>query len=66
MMGYMMLVGPCFCCHRMFTCNPKKVPSFKNEPICRPCIEYVNKERAARGLPQWPVFEGAYEPEEVA
>ena len=49
-MGYAFLMGACGCCHRTFSCNPVKVPSFRfdgvtKEPICKTCIEIINKKR---------------------
>jgi len=72
MTGYMAGLGPCFCCHRLFTFNVERVPSYQSgpfgpkEPICRSCIDEVNARRRAAGKPEWPVFPDAYEPQEVA
>lgn len=65
-MGYMTAMGTCFGCKRLFSFNPRSVPSFKGEPICGTCIAIVNAKRKASGLPLWPVAKDAYEPEEVA
>lgn len=63
-MGYMTCMGPCFACKAMFSYNPYRVPSYKEEPICQHCIELVNAKRKAAGSPLWPVPEDAYEPVE--
>ena len=54
-MGYMMVVGPCIGCGRVFSFNPNSVPSCsavtgKREPICRDCVDRVNPMRAKHGL----------------
>jgi hypothetical protein len=41
------------------------VPSFKGDPICADCIAIINRKRAERGEPLWPILPGAYEPEEI-
>ncbi len=63
-MGYMMLTAPCFCCKRIFCANPHRVPSYQNEPICKPCILNVNERRIKEGREPWPVHADAYEPAE--
>jgi len=64
-MSFMMLTAPCFACHRVFTSNPYRVPSYQNRPICKDCIMLVNDRRKADGLPLWPVSDDAYEPVEA-
>jgi hypothetical protein len=64
-MSYMSLVAPCFGCGRLFTSNPDSVPSYQNEPICRDCMEVVNRRRAENGLPLWPILPDAYDAVEV-
>lgn len=77
-MAYMMVLGHCFGCKRLFTFNADKVPSIrvnaegkwgdpngKREPICKTCVDIANPERIKRGLPPILVLEGAYEAEEV-
>lgn len=61
-MGFAMLHAPCFCCGRVFASNPRRVPSYLNQPICRTCIDRVNDARRARGNPLWEVPADAYEP----
>ncbi len=65
MTGYMMLHADCFLCHRLFSSNPNRVPSVNNEPICRECIEAVNRARKAKGIPAFPVPSDAYDPAEA-
>jgi len=62
MSGYVHMIGPCFGCKKPFAFNPRRVPSYKGEPICLGCITLVNERRKTAGLPLWPVFEDAYEP----
>jgi hypothetical protein len=61
MSGYATLVAPCFVCGRPFTSNPLRVPSYQNNPICKPCIELVNQKRIEAGKEPWPIPEDAYE-----
>lgn len=61
-MGYVTGFGPCCVCTRPFSFNPVRVPSFKGEPICRTCMERVNREKQAQGLPAFKILEDAYEP----
>lgn len=63
-MGFAFVLGTCFSCRRVVSFNPRTVPSYKGEPICRECIEVVNAKRRALGNPEWPVAEDAYEPVE--
>ena len=65
-MGFMMAMGSCFGCKKLFSFNPDRVPSFKGEPICRECIDKVNAKRKEMGSPLWLVPVDAYEPQEVA
>lgn len=58
---YVSLMAACFGCGRLFASNPRTVPSYENQPICRTCIERVNANRAASGRPLWPVADDAYE-----
>lgn len=64
--SFVSLVAPCFACRRLFASNPESVPSFRNEPICRDCVELVNAKRRASGLPEWPVAPDAYDAAESA
>lgn len=64
-MGYVMAMGPCAGCHRVFSFNPTRVPSItlkgEREPICATCVERVNPERKKNGLPPIVPLPGAYE-----
>jgi len=66
-MGYAIAHGYCIACDKLFSFNPLRVPSSsaitgEREPICRPCIERVNKKRIELGLEPAVVFDDAYEP----
>jgi hypothetical protein len=65
-MAWMMVMGTCLACGNIFSFNPHRVPSFKGEPVCGPCMARVNEKRRGMGLPPHPVMPDAYEPEEVA
>jgi hypothetical protein len=41
---------------------PSTDPTDPRAPICRPCIDTINRERKARGMPTWTVHPEAYEP----
>lgn len=71
-MGYVTLMAPCFFCGKIFGSNPHKVPSVKvrngvpdangiREPVCKACVERLNKKLAAEGRPGWTVTADAYE-----
>lgn len=68
-MGYMQVFGDCWCCKRPFFFNPNRVPSIVvegvREPVCQDCVERVNPQREAKGLPPLVPLAGAYDPEEV-
>lgn len=64
---FVMVLGSCAVCGQIFSFSPSKVPSIrinrKREPICRICIEMVNRVRAAGGVEPFLVLEGTYEEE---
>jgi hypothetical protein len=60
--GYYSLVAPCYVCRRLFASNPDRVPSYAGEPICRPCLDAINRRREVIGEPEWVALPGAYEP----
>ena len=64
-MAFVTLTSACVLCGHTFTYNPVRVPSVRvrgqREPICRPCVEWANDIRAARGLATWPVAADAYD-----
>jgi len=76
-MAYMMVIGECFGCKRLFSFNADKCPSIrigkdgkpdpygKREPICKLCVDKANPIRQENGLEPILVPEGAYEAEEV-
>ncbi len=49
----------------MISFNPNKVPSIRingrREPVCRPCVELANRERAKRGLQPFEIAPDAYD-----
>jgi len=55
-MGYVMAVGPCISCKRVFSYNPVRVPSVriegKREPICQACVDRINPIRKKNGVPE--------------
>jgi hypothetical protein len=67
-MGYVIAMGECFGCRRLFSFNPELVPSItppgrtEREPICQACVDRANPMRAKNGLPPIEVRRGAYEP----
>lgn len=64
-MGYVSAVGNCYSCGKIFSFNPRRVPSIKIEgdrkPICRACIEISNPKRVANGLEPIEIKPDAYE-----
>jgi hypothetical protein len=64
-MGYALCTGYCYCCKRVFSFNPVRVPSIRvdgvKEPFCRSCIERANPERIKRGLEPIYIAPDAYE-----
>jgi hypothetical protein len=69
MTGYMMVLGPCVGCGRLFTFSAERVPSVvidgEREPICASCVAAANPTRIANGLPPIVVLPGAYEGDET-
>ena len=64
-MGYAFMVSECYTCGGMFTFNPVKVPSVRDknnvrQPICRHCVEDVNKLKAAQGMELFVIPKDAY------
>lgn len=68
-MPWMIVYGPCWSCHRMFTFSAERVPSLlvdgEREPLCRSCVERANVLRADKGLEPIVVLPGAYDEDEV-
>lgn len=68
MSGYAVILSPCFRCGGIFTYNPNKVPSVRDQlgvkqPLCRSCVEIIQALQKEMGLPAWPdPLPGAYEP----
>jgi hypothetical protein len=66
--GFMMVLGPCVGCGRLFTFSAERVPSVivngHREPVCQMCVDRANPERIANGLDPIVVLPGAYEGDE--
>lgn len=67
-MGYLMVMGPCFGCGRLFAFSAERVPSVvvdgARQPICADCVARTNPMREANGLEPITVLPGAYEADE--
>ena len=67
-MGYVMGMGSCLGCGKVFTFNPMKVPTIRDpksgekEPICGICMHKANVRREEMGLPPHHIEPDAYEP----
>jgi hypothetical protein len=65
-MGYAFVHSACYGCGRLISYNPHRVPSIrvegKREPLCRDCVDKVNKGRIKNGLEPKPVHPDAYSP----
>lgn len=66
-MSHALAYGICGGCGIYMVFNPRTVPSFRfkgpdapKEPICKDCMDYINGERAKKGLPPFPVDPDAY------
>ena len=59
--------GLCGLCETPFRFDARRVPIVmalgRRLPICRPCMQAANQNRARRGLPLLPIPAGAYEPD---
>jgi len=58
--------GECYVCRDHIIYNILLVPNIgidgERVPLCKECVEYANPIRAAKGLPTFKVFPGAYGP----
>ena len=68
-MGYAYATSACCGCHRVFSYNPMRVPSIRDDqgtgermPICLACVTRANPIRKANGLAPIVVLPDAYEP----
>ncbi len=63
-MGVALCLAPCLVCKKTFSFNPVRVPSFKvdgvKEPICEPCMQFINKQREEQGIEQFTWADDAY------
>jgi len=64
-MSYAFVVGTCGNCGRLFSFNPNYVPSYKNIPFCKECMERTNKIRETLGNDPFFIHPEAYTLEEV-
>jgi len=68
-MGFMMVLGNCYACGIIFSFNADWVPSIRiegvREPLCRDCMNRVNRLRADNGVDAIYIHPDAYEPQEV-
>lgn len=63
--AFVSVIAACANCQSLFASNPLRVPSVvidgERLPLCRPCVEWANGIRRARGLPTWEIFPDSYE-----
>jgi transposase-like protein len=66
MSGFAFAVASCVGCNRLFSFNPASVPSVsldgQQQPVCRSCVERINRNRARHHLPKIEPLPGTYEP----
>lgn len=67
MTGYVFCMGACIACGRPFAFNPHRVPSTSavtgsREPVCRSCMDWINRKRRELGLEPFQIEADAYEP----
>ena len=60
--GYVLIIGHCGQCNKLFSFNPKYVPSISNIPFCKECVEAATPLREHKGLPPIKVHPEAYAP----
>jgi len=60
-MGYAFCTGSCGACGKLFTFNPKRVPSLNNSAFCLDCMTAGNTKREEMGLEPHPIHPDAYE-----
>jgi hypothetical protein len=66
MSGYAFAMAACAGCNRLFSFNPCLVPSIgldgARQPICKACVEIINRNRFRHHLAPIKPLPGAYEP----
>ena len=67
MSGWVIAMGACISCHRVFGFNPNSVPSSsaltgRREPLCRECMDRINATRVKLGLEPVAILPDAYAP----
>ena len=65
-MGYALGIGTCYTCGQTFSFNPVRVPSFRDknnvrQPVCRACLEQINRQRQEMKLEPLAIPEDAYD-----
>lgn len=65
-MGYALCIGDCYACGKTFSFNPVRVPSFRDknnvrQPVCRSCMEQINRKRQKMSLEPFVIPEDAYD-----
>lgn len=65
-MGYYLVMGSCIGCGQVFSFNPIRVPlsravTGQREPICKTCVDRMNKIRIKVGLAPLVPAADAYE-----
>jgi hypothetical protein len=67
MPGYVLCHGYCFGCGALFSFNPMRVPSIRptpdhpREPVCRTCVDNLNRKLTDAGMAPISVFPDAYD-----
>lgn len=66
-MGYAVMVANCWVCRKLFSFNPRRVPSIRDEdgvfqPVCRECVEMANRIRVVKELKPFIIPDDAYSP----
>lgn len=65
-MGFAMGMGTCGSCNKLFSFNPRLVPSVRHDGqqlvFCQECCGKANVERAKNNLPLIPMNKKAWQP----
>jgi hypothetical protein len=66
---WMIVLGECAACGRLFGFSPSRVPSVRiggeREPVCRDCMGMLNARRVEAGMRPWRIHPEAYAPDPV-
>jgi len=60
-MGHVFCTSSCGTCGKLFTYNPKWVPSLNDSAFCLDCMTVANTKREKMGLKPHPIHPQAYE-----